>query len=291
MISYKQIPFRNQQHPNAKFDLIRLEQFFQRQDLDHRPDQTHLVEFYILLFIEEGQGQHTIDFTDYDCRKGSLLSIRKDQLHKFVHSDSLKGALLLFTDEFLISYLEKQEFQKSLQLFNELLGVPKIQLSESAFEEIAAIVQRIENEYFNIRDDHSLNIIRSELHILITKLYRIKSQQRKMVVERRYLSEFIHLQSLVEQKVTTTRSVKEYAQMMGCSTKTLNNITKSIINKTAKAFIGEICIKQIKRLLINTSLSVKEIAYTSGFEEVPNFYKYFKHHSQTTPEQFRAAFR
>ena len=31
----------------------------------------------------------------------------------------------------------------------------------------------------------------------------------------------------------------------------------------------------------------KEIAYKSGFEEIPNFYKYFKRQTQLTPEQFR----
>ena len=76
---------------------------------------------------------------------------------------------------------------------------------------------------------------------------------------------------------------------MSVSTKTLNTITKSIVNKSAKAFVDEISTKQIKRLLINTKLSIKEIAYQSGFEETTNFYKYFKRQTQVTPEQFRLA--
>ena len=67
-----------------------------------------------------------------------------------------------------------------------------------------------------------------------------------------------------------------------------NTVTKSIVNKSTKQFIDEINTKLIKRLLINTKLSVKEIAYQSGFEETTNFYKYFKRQTQTTPEQFRA---
>jgi len=91
------------------------------------------------------------------------------------------------------------------------------------------------------------------------------------------------------QNVTNTTKVNDYAKMMAISAKTLNSISKSIVHKAAKEFIDEICIKQIKRLLINTPLSIKEIAYESGFEETTNFYKYFKRQVQMTPEQFRTA--
>ena len=285
----KHVKFRNKQNPNATFDLVTLEGLFSRTDLQHPSDQLHLVEFYMLIFIKEGQGTHTIDFTDYSCEAGTLLTIRKDQIHKFHKNKSLKGKLLLFTNDFLSHYLENLEVQKSLQLFNELLGSPKIQLSESEFTEIQQIIERMNNEYLGINDEYSLGIIRSELHILITKLYRIKSRKELIISNKKYLNAFISFQHLAENNVSKTTKVKDYAKWMGVSTKTLNTITKSIVHKTAKEFIDEICTKQIKRLLINTERSTKEIAYLSGFEETSNFYKYFKRQTRTTPEQFRAS--
>jgi len=285
------IPFSNEQNPNSHFDLLQLEEIFQRENLDHSLEQLHLVEFYIILIIKEGKGFHTIDFTDYECKKGTILTIRKDQIQKFKISNNFKGTLLLFTNDFLVSYLEKLEAQKTLQLFNELLGVPKIQLSNTESDEIFSIIEKINQEYFNINDVYSLGIIRSKLHILITQLFRIKSTQSQFLHHRKYLSDFIAFQELVEKNVIKTLKVKDYAQMMGVSTKTLNTITKSIISKSAKEFVDEICTKQIKRLLINTNQTVKEIAYTSGFEEIPNFYKYFKRQTKLTPEQFRHNFQ
>lgn len=283
------IKFKNATNPHAAFDLVQLDQLFERKNLDHDPEQLHRVNFFILLFITEGHGQHTIDFTDYNIQRGSLLTIRKDQLHKFFKRKNINGYLLLFTDEFLVSYLEKLEAQKSLQLFNEQLGLPKIQLLDTDYQTIYAIIQRIKKEYTQQMDDYTLGIIRSELHILITKLYRIKSTDNQIIVNKQYLSEFITFQQLVEQNVTNTNRVGDYANMMAISTKTLNNISRNIVDKSAKAFIHEISIKQIKRLLINTTLSIKEIAYASGFEEATNFYKYFKRLVGTTPEQFRTS--
>lgn len=286
----KNIKFKNQQNPISQFDLIRLEELFLRKDLDHSPDILHQVEFYIILFIEEGQGYHTVDFTDFKYSKGTLITIRKDQLQKFSRSKNIKGSLLLFTNDFLVSYLEEMETQKSILLFNELLGVPKLQLSEIDFQNVFQIINRINEEYFNVNDIYSSGIIRSELHILITKLFRIKAKSKKIDFDRKYLKEFVSFQQLTEKNITKTTRVQDYAQMMGLSTKTLNTITKSIVHKSAKEFIDEICTKHIKRLLINTELSIKEIAHLSGFDETTNFYKYFKRQTQTTPERFRVTY-
>ncbi len=283
----KKIKFKNHYNPNSQFDLVRLEELFLSDQLDHSPDVLHRVEFFIILFIEEGQGYHSIDFTNYKCSKGTLITIRKDQIHKFFRSNHLKGSLLLFTNDFLVSYLEEMEAQKTMLLFNELLGVPKLQLTNKDFQNVSQIISRINEEYFHKNDNYSLGIIRSEIHILITQLFRIKAKSKKIDFEKRYLKEFVAFQDLTEKNITKTTKVTDYAQMLGISTKTLNTITKSIVHKSAKAFIDEICVKQIKRLLINTELSIKEIAYQSGFEETTNFYKYFKRQTNNTPEQFR----
>ena len=285
------IKFRNRQNPNAEFDFIRLEDLYVRKNLGHSPFELHLVEFYIILLIEDGEGIHTVDFSEYVINKGSLVTIRKDQIHKFSNNPDLKGSILLFTDEFLISYLEKLEALKSLQLFNEFLGIQKIQLEEVEMAEISKLTSRIRTEYFEVNDTYSQEIIRSELHILLTRLYRIKSRNKQIIEHRKYLEPFIGFQNLVESNASNYLHVKEYAALMGVSTKTLNTICRNIVNKSAKEFIDDIYTKQIKRLLINTELSIKEIAYASGFEETTNFYKYFRRKTELTPEQFRNNFR
>lgn len=283
----KNIKFQNQRNLNSQFDIIKLQELYQRTGLDHSIEAHHKVEFYILLFIEKGKGYHTIDFTDYQCSKGTMLTIRKDQIHKFHKSSGLKGSLLIFTNEFLVSYLEKTEAQKTMLLFNDLLSIPKLQLDNQNYNSVYNSIQRIENEYFTINDDHSQSVIRNELHILTTHLLRMKSKDKQIIFEKKYLLEFISLQELVENNVNQTTKVKDFATHMGVSSKTLNTITKSVVHKSAKEFIDEICTKQIKRLLLNTNLSIKEIAYQSGFEETTNFYKYFKRQTQLTPEKFR----
>lgn len=284
------IPFKNKTVPKASFEIVLLEDLFAK-GLDRHPEleTLHQVGFYILLFVTENTGMHTIDFTQYSYEKGNVITIRKDQIHKF-HLTKAKGFLLFFTNDFILSYLEQQEALKTFQLFNELLGSPKISLSPDFYVEILELIQQIKKEYSNAIDSYSLGIIRSLLHIIITKLYRVKSLETKNTISKKYLSEFISFQRLVEEHCFSTKKVMDYAQKMGITTKTLNNIVQDIVHKSAKVFIDDMVITKIKRLLTHAPLSIKEIAYTAGFDEPTNFYKYFKKHTQISPEAFRKTY-
>ncbi len=281
------IEFINKRNPSIGFDIIQIEELLRRPEPGNPLDKLHVVGFYMLMCIEEGIGNHTIDFTAYPYQRGSILSIRKDQIHRFHFHEKTKGTILLFTNQFLSSYFEQLESQKAIQLFNEFLGDPVLHLQYPQAEEIFEAILQIKKEYFFTNDSFSLSIIRSQVHILINKLYRIKTKTGKTISSKKYLVEFIELQKLIEANIKSYKSVNYYAKQMGLSTKTLNNITQHIINKTSKEFIDEICIKQIKGLLINTKYSIKEIAYYMGFEEPTNFFKYFKRQTKTTPEGFR----
>ena len=92
-----EVQFTNQVHPNSSFDLLRLEDLYEKTDLDHNIESHHKVEFYLIFFVTEGQGTHTVDFKNHKISKGSMLSIRKDQIQKFDRRSSVKGFLPLFT--------------------------------------------------------------------------------------------------------------------------------------------------------------------------------------------------
>lgn len=284
----KHIKFDSLKGNALQFDFLRIEDLLRRKILDHSPKELHLVEFFMIVLITEGKGAHTIDFIDYPLQAGDILTIRKDQVHKFIESD-LKGYVLLFTDDFVVSYFEKLEAIKTLQIFNELITSPKIQLSELEFKEMVGLVAAMEKEFFNKIDDQTSAIIRSLLHILLSKLYRFKSNENQIIRDKKYIKSFIEFQNLVEQECFKTKKVQDYARKMGVSSKTLNNIVQSILNKSAKTFIDEVVITQIKRLLVNSPLTIKEIAFTAGFEEPTNLYKYFKRYVKSSPEAFRKA--
>ena len=281
------VKFQNKNNPKAGFDIVILEDLLARTDLDHPLEEVQKVEFFILLLITKGNGTHSIDFKKYKTKKGSLLTIRKDQTQKFHIQRGIRGKMLLFTNDFLVSYLEKQEAQKTLLLFNELLGEPILELPAEIFKKTIAQIERIEHEYFKVNDEYSLAIVRSELQILIANLFRLKSQNDTPLFHYKRLHDFVRFQNEAEARINTMQKVSDYSNLLGVSSKTLNKITQTVVHKTAKAFLDETHLKQIKRQLINSKDSIKKVALSAGFEETSNFYKFFKRHTGLTPEQFR----
>jgi AraC-like DNA-binding protein len=67
----------------------------------------------------------------------------------------------------------------------------------------------------------------------------------------------------------------------------VNTAVKLMTNTTAKKYLEDRVILEIKRLLVYSSLSVKEIAYQVGFEDPTNFTKYFKSRVHMLPSEYQ----
>lgn len=285
----KNIRFDRNKGPAIDFDIVTLEGILSKTFPSHDPKSMHRVDFYVMMIITSGSGKHTIDFIEYDYAKGSIITIRKNQIHRF-HGGSAKGFMILFTEEYVLSFLDQKGSEKIARFFNELMFQQHTHLSSPLFKEVTLLISQIQAEYHQSIDDHTSAIIRNYLQVLISKVYRLRDKQSNHTADNSYSSRFLKFQSLVELHCKSERNVQFYADQLNTTTRTLNNITHALVQKSAKVFIDEIAILQIKRLLLNTALSVKEIAYQSGFNEPTNLFKFFKRSTGQTPEVFRSSF-
>ena len=284
--SFNNITFDRNKRPSIDFDIFTLEDVLQRKNLNHDPRTPHRVQFYVLILVTAGLGKHTIDFKEHTLEKGSLLTIRKNQIHNFHHGNA-DGFVLVFTEEYVLSYMEQQSSDKISALFNELLYNQHSQLNDDQLKETLSLFSQIEHEFSQPMDDHTSAIIRSLLQVLVRRLHRTREASQNLKLHYKYTPQFMAFQKLVESRCQTFRTVQYYADELNVTTRTLNNITHATAKTSAKKFIDNILILQIKRLLINTPLSIKEIAHKSGFDEPTNLFKFFKRYTGKTPEGFR----
>jgi len=284
--NFTEIKFNNENNSKSHFDVVDLEDVLKKQPTSHSQFEYHRLSFYLVLLFTEGNGKYNVNFNDYEFEKGSLFTVRRDNAHKFYHTNA-KGVLLLFTENFLLDHSNRFEVSKVLLLFNELLTSPKIQLAQTDFEEVLKLVGQIKKEYLNVDDPHTPFIVRGLFQIILAKLFRIKSSTNLSFKNDKYLPLFIDFQELLEDHCFSNRKVKFYAGRMGITTKTLNKITQAIIHKPAKAYISETFIIKSKRLIINTNQSFTEIAYKVGFEDPSNFFKYFIKYAGISPSRFK----
>ena len=100
---------------------------------DHKdglnPFQAHRLRFYGLLFILEGTGCHHIDFKSYAYKRGSVIFLSKEQVHRFEYNDNREAYFLLFTKDFLDRSSLDSDLMQQLSLYNYHLYQPGLAIA------------------------------------------------------------------------------------------------------------------------------------------------------------------
>ena len=77
-----------------------------------------------------------------------------------------------------------------------------------------------------------------------------------------------------------------YADSLKLSVSRFSHIFKSAIGKTPLMYITEIRISKAKELLLNTNLTMGEIAELTGFSSQNYFIRVFKKHTGISPKRY-----
>lgn len=123
--------------------------------------------------------------------------------------------------------------------------------------------------------------------LLKVKVYADQSGFKNNEVSKSGVTVFIKFQKLLEQQDICSRNAVDFCQNLGVSYKYLNTLCKELTGKTIKAYIDDNFILKSKRELTYSNSNISEIAFSFGFEEVTNFTKYFKKHTNQSPSEFQ----
>lgn len=247
----------------------------------------HKINFYNILFITEGTGNHYINFNSYPIKRGSLLFIGKNQVHSWEKNDQIQGYIILFTERFL--YHNQLEFNELMYgyPYNINLYSPLAQTSPKDFLSLSSLTNFMYQEYNTAPNTPSKEeVLQCLLRVLILKI-QSQTQHNENLVDANLKKLFIDFQKLLNQNSTFTRNVKDYCKMLNVSYHQLNLACKTLVNQTAKAFIDDMVILNAKKLLADPIHNTNEIAYLIGFDEPSNFIKFFKKHTGKTPKYFK----
>ena len=98
---------------------------------------------------------------------------------------------------------------------------------------------------------------------------------------------FQRFMALLNHPTNTDREVRNYAEKLLVTSKYLSAVCKEKSGRTALEWITESTVAHIKYYLLQTDLSVKEIAFNLDFPDVSFFCKYVKKHLGQAPVEYR----
>lgn len=144
-------------------------------------------------------------------------------------------------------------------------------------------------EEMQTRDSIQGEMLRMLLKRLIIKCTRlVKSQKLPAEAVPSHLEVIRKFNVLVEQHFREKKRVKEYAEMLYRSPKTLSHIFEKSYHLTPMEVIHQRVDLEARRLLSHTEMTVQEIAFELGFSDAASFSRYFKNQSGVSPREFRA---
>ncbi len=271
---------------NDSIEVFRLDSIYKRKgQMDHDPSKPHRVQFHCLIYIEQGRGSHFIDFEDFPYQAGSFISVGRHQIQSFDFVNQPKGDIILFTKQWLDSVQSNIRVPFLFPSFSSFFSSPVINtigpLRQSC-ESLLLEMKKIKGD--QAFDDMVLQLL---FTTLLIKLYREKPTQYVNQLGEIRARKFTRFLSMVEEHFVTTKSATAYAEMMGITYKSLNQICKLATNKTPKQLIDAHTILEAKRRLAIDDTAISRLAYELGFEEPSNFIKYFKSKALITPHQFK----
>ncbi|MDH5826225.1 AraC family transcriptional regulator [Sphingobacterium faecium] len=252
----------------------------------HQYTTPHKKDHFCILVMENGSLQIRIEDKIHKLKAGKITVVFPEQVSLVSDfSTNLKGKIILFEEILFCSDILKNELSTynvnlSTQLNCTILSVEDFQQSLGTIKTIQGIYQhpslvKKEQARFHIKI-FLLGLIES-VHGLHPILY--KETLDKPI--------YIRFKKLLNQHYKQNRTVQYYAEQLMVTPKRLNAITKRHCGETAIQSIHHRILMEIKRQLMFSELSHKEIAFDLGFNSPSALNKFVKSKLKETPTQLQ----
>ncbi|WP_346882515.1 helix-turn-helix transcriptional regulator [uncultured Algibacter sp.] len=265
------------------FEFISLHELYKRCK-QHAFDlsNAHRIEFHALIIITKGEGTHSIDFKVQKLFPGVILPLTKEQVHAFEKQKNVSGFVISFEENLITQNISEQNLFHFLQLFHN----PTILIGEENIKLLTPFLDLLQNIITNQNTNLKPELIKSIFMGLLFQIKRHSIYQHKIFESQRF-KHFLAFKQLLTETYQDNHNAKDYAKKLSVSYKYLNDVCKEISNKTAKSFIDNWLLLEIKRNISEKKYGSQEIAFKMGFKEPSNFNRFFKKHTGLTPNQFK----
>ena len=250
-------------------------------------DTPHRHTYYEILFIEEGQGFHEIDFHSYTMQGTGMHFVTPGQVHLLTFAAPCQGFIVAFSEDFYTFYNPGSPSLSHFPFFQINKRQPVLRLSQSERHYFHNILENMVEDHLSSEPDQ--NMLGQYLGLLLQKCaiinQKVSYSHSKSAAS---IPEMVgRFQELVEKNFREMHEVQQYATILNVSPDYLSKIIKRFLGVQTQEYILDKLLLEAKRLLVFTNLSSKEIAYHIHMDDPSYFGRIFKRKSGLTPNEYR----
>ena len=243
--------------------------------------ETHWHEFYEITYYPDAVGETVINNTVYPISPGTLILMTPLDFHAM---DITANDQTCYKIYFLDNQFEV-ELAKELSDPIILHDVYENDFMYAVLNELCKIQKSGKVEEYTTA--------KLQEYLLKSLVIQILQRSGGATVHSKNASS-----NLVKQGITYITAhfaddptLSEVADVLGVSPNYFSKIFKTVTDTSFQAYVTNLRIKYAKQLLVDSDLSVSEIATHSGFNTLSNFLRTFKTVCGTTPSEYRTQHR
>jgi len=247
----------------------------QRLSSSETPERLNRFE---IIWVKKGNGVLQVDGQEFDFSGSVIFCVAPGHMRQWNDEVSIEGYYISFTPEFL--YLSEGYSNNSawLEKCNEQLVMATNSIGEEMASELDIIARKMKWEYKNYFNQ-KLEVLKGLLNIFMIYFSRNLTEPQGEVLQGREAELVRKFINLLKRNFAKQKLVIEYAGQLCVTPNYLNRVVKKVTGLTASHHIQQQIIMEAKRQAMYSQVSMKEIAYGLGFDNLAHFSKYFKTNS------------
>jgi AraC-like DNA-binding protein len=234
-------------------------------------------------------GRNSYDFDDgvlIFTAPQQIITVKKPQ-----ELNQVKGWMLYFHPDLIRNTALGSKID-SYNFFNYEVH-EALHLSETEQNTLNQIVQLIQAEINERIDNHSQQVLISNIELLLNyskrfyeRQFNTRSASNIDIVSKveRLLKHYYSENQLIEKGQPSIHYLAEHCHL---SASYLSDLLTKETGRSAKDHINDFLVDKAKHLLLSSSDSISEIAYTLGFNYPHYFGRLFKQKTGKTPQEYR----
>lgn len=243
------------------------------------------LEEHLLLFVRKGTNTITHGKTAFVIRRNEMLLMKKATLVNYCKEgdpelDNVYESMMFFLkDEFLKDFMKMANIQSTYTAEQVKITVKPVK--ERLLRFFESIVP-----YFNEPENIDAGLMKLKM---LELLYDISGTDKNLLQQILQLKQPVKtdLIMLMEEQYSNPVSLTELAYLSGRSLSSFKRDFQLAYNMPPSEWIRNRRLDKACELLKSTSMTVTEICYTTGFENIAHFSRVFRERFGYTPSSLR----
>ena len=252
------------------------------------PNSPSRMKALFLALCTSGHAQYTVDTKMHEVSAGDVIIISEEQVvADYKLSDDCKGIALIMSYNFFQNIVSGIHELSPLFLFARTH--PVFHLDDNQTKALENDIEHIKEKIADIGHRFRRELVVTMLKALIIDMSNIIYQFQQVGDEMQTRAEVIFRDFIqaVEKNYRTERRVSWYAQQLCITSKYLSETVRTVSRRTPSDWIDSYVTRELRVMLRNSTMSIKQIADELNFANQSFLGKYFKEHVGMSPSKFR----